>query len=121
MSDVSVFLLCVSAIFLIGIVGELVFAKTGVPDVIWLIVVGAVLGPISGLVSKAMLQSIAPYFGALTLVIVLFNGGTGLKLRELSAAAGRGSLLAILSFLLAVAFIAPLTMLGAWMGVLPAE
>ena len=87
MSDVSVFLLCVSAIFLIGIVGELVFAKTGVPDVIWLIVVGAVLGPISGLVSKAMLQSIAPYFGALTLVIVLFNGGTGLKLRELSAAA----------------------------------
>lgn len=120
MSDVSVFLLCVSAIFLIGILGEVVFAKTGVPDVIWLIVVGIVIGPVTGLVPKAMLASIAPYFGALTLVVVLFNGGTGLKLRELSAAAGRGSLLALLSFLLSVAFVAPLTMLGAWLGVLPA-
>lgn len=121
MSDVSVFLLCVSAIFLIGIVGELVFTKTGVPDVIWLIVVGIVLGPISGLVPKPMLEGIAPYFGALTLVIVLFNGGSSLQLRELSAAAGRGSLLALLSFLLAVACIAPITMLGAWMGVLPSD
>ncbi|MCU0677613.1 MAG: cation:proton antiporter [Myxococcota bacterium] len=121
MSDVSVFLLCVSAIFLIGIVGELVFAKTGVPDVIWLIVVGIVLGPISGLVPRPMLEGIAPYFGALTLVIVLFNGGSSLQLRELSAAAGRGSSLAVLSFLLAVACIAPITMAGKWIGVLPAE
>jgi cell volume regulation protein A len=121
MSDVSVFLLCVSAIFLIGIVGELVFTKTGVPDVIWLIVVGIVLGPISGLVPKPMLEGIAPYFGALTLVIVLFNGGSSLKLRELSAAAGRGSSLAVLSFLLAVACVAPITMAGKLIGVLPAE
>lgn len=121
MSDVSVFLLCVSAIFLIGIIGEIVFTKTGVPDVIWLIVVGIVLGPISGLVSKPMLQGIAPYFGALTLVVVLFNGGSELKLRELSQAAGRGSLLALSSFLLSVAVIAPLSMLGQWMGVFPAE
>ena len=119
MSAVSVFLLCIAAIFLIGIVGELVFARTGIPDVVWLIVVGIVLGPVAGLVSKASLMDAAPYFGALTLVVVLFDGGSELKLRELSQAAGRGTLLAVVGFLLAILFVAPVAMLAVWLEVLP--
>lgn len=36
------------------------------------------VGPVFGLVSRESLARIAPYFGALTLVVVLFNGGTQL-------------------------------------------
>ena len=39
MDPVSLFLLTVAAIFLIGIAGEIVFERTGVPDVVWLILV----------------------------------------------------------------------------------
>lgn len=119
MSDVSVFLLVISSIFMIGIIGELVFAKTGIPDVVWLIVVGIILGPVSGLVSKEGLMAAAPYFGALTLVVVLFNGGSELKLGDLSKAAGRGSVLAVFGFILAVVVVAPVAMAAKWMGVLP--
>ena len=119
MSTVSVFLLCIAAIFLIGIVGELVFAKTGIPDVIWLILVGIILVPIAGLISKESLIVAAPYFGALTLVVVLFNGGSELKLADLSQAAGRGSILAVFGFLLAVLFVAPVAMLASAIGILP--
>ena len=119
MGTVSVFLLCIAAIFLIGIVGELVFAKTGIPDVIWLILVGIILVPVAGLISKESLIIAAPYFGALTLVVVLFNGGSELKLADLSQAAGRGSILAVLGFLLAVLFVAPVAMLASVLGILP--
>ena len=121
MSTVSVFLLCIAAIFLIGIIGELVFSRTGIPDVIWLILVGIILVPIAGLLSKQSLQTAAPYFGALTLVVVLFDGGSELKLGELSKAAGRGSILAVFGFLLAVALVAPVAMLGSQMGILPED
>lgn len=120
MSSVSLFLITIAAIFLIGVIGELVFERTGVPDVVWLIVVGIVLGPLSGLVDRESLTAIAPYFGALTLVIVLFDGGTGLRLRELGPATGRATLLALLSFAMAVATLAPLSMLAARWGLLPA-
>ncbi|MEM9069340.1 MAG: cation:proton antiporter [Myxococcota bacterium] len=119
MGTVSVFLLCIAAIFLIGILGELVFARTGIPDVIWLIVVGIVLVPVAGLISKESLIVAAPYFGALTLVVVLFDGGSELKLAELSKAAGRGTLLAVLGFLIAVLFVAPVAMIASVMGILP--
>lgn len=115
----SVFLLVIAAIFLIGILGELVFARTGVPDVIWLIVVGIILGPVTGLLSKDGLQNAAPFFGALTLVVVLFNGGSELKLTELAQSAGRGTLLAIFGFVLAVAVVAPVAMAAVQVGILP--
>ena len=75
MASVELFLLCIAAVFLIGVIGELVFARTGVPDVVWLIVVGIFMGPVFGFVDRSFLLDIAPFFGALTLVIVLFDGG----------------------------------------------
>lgn len=119
MTGVSLFLLTIAGIFLIGIIGELVFEKTGVPDVIWLIIVGVVLGPITGLVDRAQLQAVAPYFGALTLVIVLFDGGSGLRLKELSPALGRGTLLAILGFVTSTAVLAAASVLAVHLRVLP--
>ena len=115
------FLLTVAAIFIIGIVGELVFEKTGVPDVVWLIVVGIILGPVTGTVTREQLMGVAPYFGALTLVIVLFDGGSELRLDELRAAAGRGSALAIAGFIASVLFLAPASMAASAAGILPDE
>lgn len=95
---VSQFLLCLAGIFVIGSVGELVFQRTNVPDVIWLILAGIVLGPVGGLITRELLAGVAPYFAALTLVVVLFDGGSALKLDELRMAASRSSVLALCSF-----------------------
>lgn len=111
MDPVSIFLLVIASIFVIGIVGEIVFARTGVPDVIWLIVVGILIGPVFGLVTRPQLEEIAPFFGAVTLVVVLFDGGAELKLGELSKAAGRGTFMAIFGFVLAVVAVTPVAWL----------
>ena len=116
---VNLFLICIAAIFLIGAIGELAFQRTNIPDVIWLIGTGIVLGPMLGFVSRDLLNDIAPYFAALTLVVVLFEGGTALNLRELSQAAPRSTALALTSFLASVGALTVVSMAAKWTGLLP--
>src|SRR5690606_29555548 len=129
---VANFLLAIAGIFLIGSVGELIFQRTNIPDVIWLILAGIVLGPIGGLITRPMLASIAPYFAALTLVVVLFDGCSASKLEALRTAASRSSPLALSTFavsrlgigILGAVFGLPSERLHEWFGVarfLPAE
>lgn len=121
MTLVSLFLLTIAAIFLLGIVGELVFERTGIPDVLWLMLLGLVIGPATGLVDREQLAAIAPYFGALTLVVVLFDGGSELRLGDLTQAAGRGTLVAVLGFVASIVVLAPISMLASLVGILPDE
>ena len=120
MPPVELFLLSIAAIFLIGVVGEVVFDRTGVPDVVWLIVTGIVLGPILGVVPREVIAPVAPFFGAVTLLIVLFDGGTRLRIEALRKAAPRAVLLAVTSFVLSGLAAALLSMVAARFGVLPA-
>jgi cell volume regulation protein A len=117
---VATFLLAVAGIFVIGAVGELIFERTSIPDVIWLILAGILLGPVGGLVTKPQLNQIAPYFAALTLVVVLFNGGSSLRLGEVSTAAPRSSLLALLGFVFSALAVALISKLAAAVGLVPA-
>jgi cell volume regulation protein A len=119
MDNVTLFLVSIAAIFLIGALGEIIFQRTNIPDVVWLIVAGILIGPLLGLVSREQLGSIAPYFAALTLVVVLFEGGSTLKLSELSHAAPRSSVLALTGFLFSAVGVCVLTMLASFVGWLP--
>lgn len=113
-------LLIIATIFLVGIFGEVVFRKTGVPDVVWLIAVGVALGPVFGILQPARLLEIAPYFGAITLVVVLFDGGRSLRLSDLGRAAPKATLLAVSGFVLATASVAACSMAAVRAGLLPA-
>lgn len=119
MTGVTLFLVSIASIFLIGALGEIVFQRTNIPDVIWLILAGILIGPVAGLVSRAQLGAVAPYFAALTLVVVLFEGGSTLRLSELSRAAPRSTVLALVGFLFSATAVACLTMLAAFAGWLP--
>ncbi|NLE84844.1 MAG: hypothetical protein GX607_00455 [Myxococcales bacterium] len=111
MDSVALFLLSISAIFVIGAFGELIFQRTNIPDVVWLILAGIVLGPVSGVVTREMLQSVAPYFAALTLVVVLFEGGSALKLEDLRHTAPRSGVLALSTFAASVVVMIALSLL----------
>ncbi len=121
MSPVDQALTTIAVIFAVGAIGEGVFRKTGLPDVVWLIAVGVLIGPVLGLVSAAELMAVAPLFAAITLVVVLFEGGSKLKLGELSSAVGRALLTAVLSFGLSMLLVTGLVMLGIALGICPAS
>jgi cell volume regulation protein A len=120
-SPVAFLFLAVAGICVTGAIGEIVFKKTQIPDVLWLIALGIGLGPASGAVERAALAEVAPFFAALTLVVVLFEGGTKLKLTGLSQVGGRAALLAFLTFFTSVLLVVGVSTLLRIAGLLPAD
>lgn len=84
------------------------FARTKVPDVLILLGLGLLLGPVSGLVHPEDLGAAGPVFTTLTLVVILFEGGLGLDLKVLGRSLGGATGLTVWSFVATLLVVAPL-------------
>ncbi|MDG6985199.1 MAG: cation:proton antiporter [Nitrososphaerota archaeon] len=80
-----------AAIIVVGFAGELFFRKTGVPAFLFLILMGILIGPVFGLLSRVQLLPYLGLFAELTLVMVLFYGGMDIKFSSLVKGGGRAS------------------------------
>jgi cell volume regulation protein A len=120
LDDTSRYLVMIAALFLLGALGEVIFARTQVPDVVWLILAGIGLN-VSGAVDPAILDPILPLFSALTLIIVLFDGGRQIVLNDLITAAPRASAMAALGFVASMFGVAIIVQLAALTGLLPSS
>lgn len=69
----------VGLVILVGLAGEAGFKRTGVPSVLFLMALGILLGPVLGYADAARVAQLAPYFGTLALLIILFDGGLNLQ------------------------------------------
>jgi cell volume regulation protein A len=92
----------IAGILLLGALGEFIFARTRVPDVIWLVAAGILAGPISGLIPSGLLRPGVPFFGAIALTVILSSGAFRLQLTEVAAAAPRGIFLGLSGFVFSV-------------------
>ncbi len=103
MVDLVPLALIISAlIIVIGFFGNYLFEKKGIPDMMFLIILGMIVGPILHIFDPGVIQSFAPYISALALVFILFDGGMGIGIRQALSNSPRAVLLAILGFLLSV-------------------
>ncbi len=87
-----------SVILLIGFAGEVIFRRTNIPDIIWLIILGIVLSFFLSQSQKSLLASFAGPFGTLALIMILFNSGMELDLVEFSKGIFRGTALTLIAF-----------------------
>ncbi len=94
MNPVGLFLLQVAVLLLLGALGEFIFGKTGIPDVIWLVLAGVIAGPVLNIVSPAALKPGVPFIGAISLVVILSGGALKMKFADVASAAPRALLLA---------------------------
>ncbi len=99
---VSLVLVISSLIILTGFLANYIFKKTGFPDMLILIFLGAIFGPILGVFDPVMIQSFAPYIAALALAYILFDGGMGLNIRQVVSNSPKALLLAVSGFVLSV-------------------
>ena len=60
-----------------------IFSKKRIPDVLMLMLIGIVIGPVLKIVDAEKLSSMGNVFGQLTLVTLLFGSGTELSFRTL--------------------------------------
>jgi cell volume regulation protein A len=100
LDPVTLALILAGGILVIGFLGDYLFHKTGVPDMLFLIVLGMLIGPITGLADANAVTSFAPYLAALGLVFILFDGGMALNIYRVFSESPRALILAIVEFVL---------------------
>ena len=101
-ASAPVLLLAAGVVIFSGVAGEAFFKKTGIPDVAFLMILGVIIGPILGIIQPEAVIQIVPYFAALALIIIMFDGGLNLDLKHIIRTAHFSFTLAILGFILSV-------------------
>ncbi len=119
MTSVELFLVLVAMVLVVGVIGERVFVLTNLPDALWLLGAGVAMGPILGILNPARLASVAPYLGAVTIIVVLFDGGARLDIASTIRVAPRAVLLALMGFATSIVIVCLASMAAASAGVLP--
>lgn len=106
MNDYVSLALIISALMIvIGFLGNYLFEKTGLPDMLFLITLGYVVGPLLRLFDPSIV-ALAPYLSALALVFILFDGGMKMNIRQVLSESPRAILLATLGFLFSLFVVA---------------
>jgi cell volume regulation protein A len=101
-ASAHVILLAAGVVIFLGVAGEAFFKKTGIPDVAFLMILGVIIGPVLGIIQPDAVIQIVPYFAALALIIIMFDGGLNLDLKQIIKTAHFSFTLAILGFILSV-------------------
>lgn len=113
--EVALLFFIAGAIILVGFLGNVAFEKFKIPDVLVLLGIGVVLGPVFHLIDHRLLSSFAESFGMFALIVILFEGGMDVKIRTLIQAFRSATLLVLVSFFLTSgALTACLHQLMAW-------
>ena len=104
----QVLLLTAGVVIFLGIGGEVFFKRTGIPDIAFLMILGVIIGPVLGIVEPSTVTSVVPYFAALALIIIMFDGGLNLDLKSMAKIAHFSFILAIVGFVISVIIVAAL-------------
>ena len=104
-----IILLAAGVVIFLGVAGEAFFKKTGIPDVAFLMILGVIIGPVFGIISAEAVIQVVPYFAALALIIIMFDGGLNLDIKHVVKTAHYSVTLAIIGFILSVIIISVAT------------
>ena len=111
-ASAPVVLLAAGTVVFLGVAGEAFFKRTGIPDVAFLMVLGVAIGPVLGIISHDVVIAIVPYFAAVALIIIMFDGGRSLDLRSMARTAHFAFGLALAGFAASTAAVAALAHFG---------
>ncbi|MBN2014631.1 MAG: cation:proton antiporter [Candidatus Altiarchaeota archaeon] len=79
---IDVIFFAIGLIIILGFFSYLFFEKTKIPDVLILMFAGILLNQSVSALRPELFIEFAPYFGALALLIILFDGGINLRLKQ---------------------------------------
>jgi cell volume regulation protein A len=120
MQDVALIIAVVGIIIFLAHLFTGLFNRIMVPDVLFLIVLGIVLGPVLGILPPSLFIEIGPIFATITLIIILLECGFTLKLSTLRTAVPGAMALALVIFPLTMAIITGLALWLTDLELLPA-
>ncbi|MEM1689080.1 MAG: cation:proton antiporter [Candidatus Hadarchaeales archaeon] len=109
-------LLLVGVILVFSFLGDKIFEVSGFPDVVPLIILGILLGPITGLINTEILSPWIQYFATLVLVLILFDSGMKLDMKQVFVEGPRAIALAIVGYVFSSITVATFAAIFLWWG-----
>ena len=95
-----------AALLIIAVAANRLSRWTRVPDIIVLLLIGVGLGPVLKWVDPTHFQDMVRILGMLALILILFEGGLELRLKDAIRYSPGGVLLALVSYGLTVGLVA---------------
>src|ERR1700693_5459768 len=102
----------VGGLLVVAFLANRVFGLTRIPDVLVLMMLGVLLGPVLGLVQPGTLARTTNLLGTLSIILVLFEGGLELDLRDTLRHFPGSFLLASLAYVFSTALVAVIVVKG---------
>lgn len=109
----SMFILAIGLLIFLSYFFSSLFEKTKIPDVLLLMILGIIAGPLLGLMSPDFFGDFGNVLTTLALIVILFEGGTTIDLKTLGQSIGPTMIITMLTFIatMAVGFIFSLMIL----------
>ncbi len=98
MLNVDIFLAVIAIIIIIGYISKFIFKLTKIPEVVILMLIGISLGHLGNLLPQtyiATLNYVAPLFGTIALITIMFNSSKNIRFGDRASPVGIGLLLAV--------------------------
>ncbi len=89
----------VAVTIVLGYIGNIFYKKTKIPDLIWLVLLGLIVGPLLGLVptgQTSIFYQASPLFSAVALIIILFDAGLNMNFYQFIRQFPRATMLTVL-------------------------
>jgi cell volume regulation protein A len=113
------FFTLLGGVLVLGFLANRLYRLTRIPNPVVLILTGLLIGPVLGWVDGSRLHPAVDILGELALILVLFEGGLELNIKETFRHFAGGVVLAIIGFAVSVLFIAPVVFHAFGVGWLP--
>lgn len=94
------------ALLIIGYLTDFLFRKTGFPDILILLAIGYLLGPVYHVIDPAELGTVSQLIATIALVVIIFNGGIGFDIARVISSTPRAMIMVIFGVAVSIAFIA---------------
>jgi potassium/hydrogen antiporter len=104
--DLTSFFALLGGLLVLAFLANRLVRFTRVPDVIILMATGVLIGPVLHWVNPDVFRGATQGFGSLALILILFEGGLDLKLREILRHFGSGFFLSLFSFVITMLAVA---------------
>lgn len=88
---------------IVGYAGSLIFHKTKIPDILWLLLFGIILGPVFNVIDRVLFLAMAPFLAALALMIILFDAGLNMDFYNMMKGAPRSMLFGVVHLIFSMA------------------
>ena len=118
--DVAPIVVFLGVLIFLGNLLNRVFVLTKIPDLLFLIAVGLLIGPVLGLVSPESFGIVGPIFTTVTLAIILFEGGLHLRVETIHSSFKGTISLTLVSFAVTMLLTTGILYYGGFLTLLPA-